>query len=81
MEFKIDELKELLEKSDGFMITVTSRTDTKLNHYFFTEKFYDGDMLSSLAEVEKLVINKLKHPANRVEDATIVESEDDKDTK
>jgi hypothetical protein len=34
-----DELKELLEHSDGFCITVTTRNRTKLNHYFFTETF------------------------------------------
>jgi len=85
MEFKYDELKQLLEKSDGFMINVTTRNGEKLNHYFFNEKFFDGDMLPSCVEGEKLIVNKLKQP-KPIEDATIVttieaEEVNDKDSK
>jgi len=78
MDFKIDELREMLENSEGFSLTLTTRKENKLNHFFYHEKFYDGDLLSSLNECEKLIINKLK---NRIADAEIVETTDAKDTQ
>lgn len=76
MDFKFDELKQMLEKSDGFMINVTVRNVNKLNHYLYTEKFFDGDMLPSSVEAEQLIVNRLKNRRNVVEEAQIVEEKD-----
>jgi hypothetical protein len=86
MKFKYDELKQVLENSKGFMITITTRNDSNmLNHHLFTENFLRDDMLPSFAEAERLVIARLKEPrkpeAPVIEDAVIVEAEHVKDSQ
>ena len=86
MKFKYDELKQLLENSKGFMITITTRNEGNLlNHHLFTENFLRDDMLPSFGETEHLVVARLKEPRKTetpvIEDAILVEAENVKDSK
>jgi len=86
MKFKYDELQQLLENSEGFMITITTRNgDKMLNHHLFTENFVRDDMLPSINETERLIVSRLKEPrkdeTHIIEDAVIVEAEHVKDSQ
>jgi len=56
----IEELKEAVSVSDGYMIGITLLKGGQLSHNFFSDKFLFSDMLKSHNKVKELIIRMLE---------------------
>ena len=56
----LDELKEIVATSDGYMVGVTILKEGELSHNFFSDKFPFVDMLKSHNKVKDLIVNTLE---------------------
>jgi hypothetical protein len=61
--FNFEELKGVLEKSEGFMIGLTTINGGDLRHFLLTEKFPLVDMLPSLQKIKEISVNRLEDPS------------------
>lgn len=58
---QVEELFNFLKNGSGYLVTLTTISNGKLNHHLLTQDFPEVDMLKSLAAAEKLVVEKLKN--------------------
>lgn len=57
---QLDELFTYLKTGSGYLITVTTISNGRLNHHLVTQDFPEIDILKSLAATEKLAVERLK---------------------
>ena len=58
---KLEELISFLKNGSGYLVTVTTVNNGRLNHHLLSNNFAEIDVLKSLAATEKLAVERLKN--------------------
>lgn len=57
---QLDELFSLMNNAAGYLVTVTTLSNGKLNHHLVTQSFPEIDILKSIGAAEKLAVERLR---------------------
>ena len=60
-EAELEELITFMKKANGYLVTITTLSNGKLNHHLLTKSFPEIDVLKSIGAVEKMAIERLKN--------------------